>query len=105
MMCGFFKLLRQTGRRLSTYARNHREPGSRHRDFHPSAPARIERLPPMSSETSNSFASRATLTSGNKSYTIFRLPALSAQGFDLTRLPFSLKILLENLLRREDGVN
>jgi aconitate hydratase len=59
----------------------------------------------MSSETSNSFASRATLTSGNKSYTIFRLPALSAQGFDLTRLPFSLKILLENLLRREDGVN
>jgi aconitate hydratase len=59
----------------------------------------------MSSETSNSFASRATLTSGNKSYTIFRLPALSEKGFDLSRLPFSLKILLENLLRREDGVN
>jgi len=53
----------------------------------------------------NSFASRATLTSGNKSYTLFRLPALTAKGFDLTRLPFSLKILLENLLRREDGVN
>jgi aconitate hydratase len=53
----------------------------------------------------NSFASRATLTSGNKSYTIFRLPALTAKGFDLSRLPFSLKILLENLLRREDGVN
>jgi aconitate hydratase len=53
----------------------------------------------------NSFASRATLTSGNRSYTIFRLPALKARGFDLTRLPFSLKILLENLLRREDGVN
>jgi aconitate hydratase len=59
----------------------------------------------MSSETSNSFASRATLTSGNKSYTIFRLPALTEKGFDLSRLPFSLKILLENLLRREDGVN
>jgi aconitate hydratase len=59
----------------------------------------------MSSQTSNSFASRATLTSGNHSYTIFRLPALSAKGFDLSRLPFSLKILLENLLRREDGVN
>jgi len=53
----------------------------------------------------NSFDSRATLTSGNHSYTIFRLPALSAKGFDLSRLPFSLKILLENLLRREDGVN
>src|ERR1700752_2790700 len=53
----------------------------------------------------NSFNSRATLKSGSKSYTIFRLPALSARGFDLARLPFSLKILLENLLRREDGVN
>jgi aconitate hydratase len=53
----------------------------------------------------NTFDSRATLKSGKKSYTIFRLPALSARGFDLARLPFSLKILLENLLRREDGVN
>jgi len=53
----------------------------------------------------NSFSSRATLTSGNRSYTIFRLPALEAAGFKLGRLPFSLKILLENLLRREDGVN
>jgi aconitate hydratase len=53
----------------------------------------------------NSFDSRATLASGKQSYTIFRLPALSAKGFDLSRLPFSLKILLENLLRREDGVN
>jgi len=53
----------------------------------------------------NSFNSQATLKSGGKSYAIFRLPALSARGFDLGRLPFSLKILLENLLRREDGVN
>jgi aconitate hydratase len=53
----------------------------------------------------NSFASRATLKSGNKSHTIYRLPALTALGFNLSRLPFSLKILLENLLRREDGVN
>jgi aconitate hydratase len=53
----------------------------------------------------NSFASRATLTSNNFSYTIYRLPALAAKGFNLSRLPFSLKILLENLLRREDGVN
>ncbi len=53
----------------------------------------------------NSFDSRATLASGNRFYTIYRLPALEARGFDLSRLPFSLKILLENLLRREDGVN
>jgi aconitate hydratase len=53
----------------------------------------------------NSFDSKATLTSGGRSYTIFRLPALAAKGFNLCRLPFSLKILLENLLRREDGVN
>jgi aconitate hydratase len=53
----------------------------------------------------NSFASRATLSSGNRSYTIYRLPALTARGCNLSRLPFSLKILLENLLRREDGVN
>ena len=53
----------------------------------------------------NSFASRTTLTSGNKSLTMYRLTALEARGFDLSRLPFSLKILLENLLRREDGVN
>ena len=59
----------------------------------------------MSSGIKNSFNSRASLKSGSKSYTIFRLPALSARGFDLSRLPFSLKILLENLLRREDGVN
>ena len=53
----------------------------------------------------NSFNSRATLKSGNKSYKIYRLPALDARGFNLSRLPYSLKILLENLLRREDGVN
>ncbi len=53
----------------------------------------------------NSFASRSTLQSGNRSYTYFRLPALGERGFNLSRLPFSLKILLENLLRREDGVN
>jgi aconitate hydratase len=52
----------------------------------------------------NSFLSKAVLSSGNRSYTIYRLPALTARGFDLGRLPFSLKILLENLLRREDGV-
>jgi aconitate hydratase len=53
----------------------------------------------------NSFNSKAAINSGGKSYIIYRLPALAARGFNLSRLPFSLKILLENLLRREDGVN
>jgi aconitate hydratase 1 len=52
----------------------------------------------------NSFSSKATLNSGGKSYMLYRLPALADRGFNLSRLPFSLKILLENLLRREDGV-
>ena len=53
----------------------------------------------------DSFKSRAAITSGSRSYTIYRLPALTARGFNLARLPFSLKILIENLLRREDEVN
>ena len=53
----------------------------------------------------NSFSSRTALESGSKKYTMFRLPALAEKGFNLSRLPFSLKILIENLLRREDGVN
>ncbi len=52
----------------------------------------------------NSFKSRSELTCGKRSYTIYRLGALAQRGFNLSRLPFSLKILLENLLRREDGV-
>jgi aconitate hydratase len=53
----------------------------------------------------NSFSSKAVLTSGNRSYTFYRLPALADRGFNLARLPFCLKILLENLLRREDAKN
>ncbi len=53
----------------------------------------------------NSFESRAQLKSGSRSYTIHRLDKLASRGFNLARLPFSLRILLENLLRREDGVN
>ena len=51
--------------------------------------------------TGNSFDSRGTLTVGDKQYEIYRLAAV--QGAE--RLPFSLKILLENLLRTEDGAN
>jgi aconitate hydratase len=59
----------------------------------------------MSSSQNNpdSFKSKATLASGSKKYTIFRLDALKSTGVNLTRLPFSLRILLENLLRHEDG--
>ena len=54
-------------------------------------------------ETSNSFDARAELEVGGRAYTIYRLDALQSK-FDVARLPFSLKILLENLLRNEDGV-
>ena len=51
----------------------------------------------------NSFGSRATLTVDGKTYTIFRLAALDqSSGGRVAKLPFSLKILLENLLRNED---
>jgi aconitate hydratase A / 2-methylisocitrate dehydratase len=53
--------------------------------------------------TANSFGGRATLNNGGRSYEIFRLDALERRGLPVARLPYSLKILLENLLRREDG--
>jgi aconitate hydratase len=52
----------------------------------------------------NSFAARTELAVGDTRYQVFSLPALEKAGFTgLSRLPYSLKILLENLLRREDG--
>jgi aconitate hydratase len=51
----------------------------------------------------DSFKSQSTLTSGSTTYQLFRLQALAGAGVDLSRLPFSLRILLENLLRHEDG--
>ncbi len=48
----------------------------------------------------NSFGAKDTLDVGGRSYEIFRLDALQ-QRFDVARLPFSLKVLLENLLRTE----
>ncbi len=50
--------------------------------------------------TKNSFGAKDTLEAGGSSYEIFRLDALQ-QRFDVARLPFSLKVLLENLLRTE----
>ena len=51
----------------------------------------------------NSFDARAELEVGGRTYEIYRLDALQ-ETFDVARLPFSLKVLLENLLRNEDGV-
>jgi len=52
----------------------------------------------------DSFSVRQTLSVNDKKYTYFSLPSLS-ENIDISRLPFSLKILLENLLRHEDGVD
>src|SRR6476469_3265005 len=52
----------------------------------------------------NSFGTRTPLAVGGRTYQMFSLPALQRAGFpEIARLPFSLKILLENLLRHEDG--
>ncbi len=53
----------------------------------------------------NSFNSRSALKVGKKEYEIYRLDALDKQGISTRHLPFSLRILLENLLRTEDGRN
>src|SRR4051794_12759400 len=52
----------------------------------------------------NSFGARSELEVGDRRMTIHRLDALEAE-YQVSRLPFSLKILLENLLRHEDGVS
>jgi aconitate hydratase len=51
----------------------------------------------------NTFGSRSTLRVGSRQYDFFRISSLDQHGFKTARLPFSLRILLENLLRREDG--
>jgi aconitate hydratase len=55
------------------------------------------------SKSVNSFGSQSTLKSGDRTYEIYRLSALEKKGVTLSRLPYSLRILLENLLRQEDG--
>jgi aconitate hydratase len=53
----------------------------------------------------NSFQSRSSLRVGSKEYEMYRLDALDKQGISTKHLPYSLRILLENLLRTEDGRN
>src|SRR5512140_1125007 len=53
----------------------------------------------------NTFGSRSMLRVSDKEYEIYRIDALDKQGISTARLPYSMRILLENLLRREDGKN
>ena len=53
----------------------------------------------------DSFGAKATLDVDGKGYEIFRLDAVEGEGLDVASLPYSLKVLLENLLRTEDGAN
>src|SRR5438067_10412709 len=68
-----------------------------------SAPLESRSRETTSMTSKNSFGSRATITVDGKQYTIYRLAALDQlSGGNAAKLPFSLKILLENLLRNED---
>src|SRR4051794_8342949 len=57
----------------------------------------------MASE--DTFGAKGTLEVGGKAYQIYRLGAVAGDGLDVESLPFSLKVLLESLLRTEDGAN
>src|SRR5215510_9041517 len=60
------------------------------------------RTSPMS--TVNSFGTRTSLTTAGRTYQTYSLQTLERGGFpEIARLPYSMKILLENLLRHEDG--
>src|SRR5437899_203149 len=52
----------------------------------------------------DSSGTRTTLSVCGNDYSIYSLEKLEKAGFDLSRMPFSIKVMLENLLRREDGV-
>jgi aconitate hydratase len=54
-------------------------------------------------QSADSFGAKGQLEVQGRSYAIYRLDAVARDGFDVARLPYSLKILLENLLRTENG--
>ncbi|HUX04989.1 MAG TPA: aconitate hydratase AcnA [Acidimicrobiales bacterium] len=58
----------------------------------------------MTSPSLNSFGARSTLRVGDRSFTYYSLNSEGLKDFAVTRLPYSIKVLLENLLRHEDGV-
>jgi aconitate hydratase len=53
----------------------------------------------------DSFGAKGTLEVGDASYQLYRLSAVTGEGLDVDSLPYSLKVLLENLLRTEDGAD
>ncbi|HEY9165020.1 MAG TPA: aconitate hydratase AcnA [Candidatus Kryptonia bacterium] len=53
--------------------------------------------------TTNSFSTQKEFKIGKSSFRIFHLAALTEKKYDISRLPYSIRILLENLLRHEDG--
>jgi aconitate hydratase A / 2-methylisocitrate dehydratase len=59
----------------------------------------------MATGSKDTFGAASTLRVGDQAYEIFRLDAVRGDGLDVDTLPYSLKILLENLLRTEDGAN
>ncbi len=65
--------------------------------------ARNDTQPTSGPPHPDSFRSRSTLAVGDRSFEIFRLDAEPLAGYDVGRLPYSVKVLLENLLRHEDG--
>ncbi len=59
----------------------------------------------MKHKSKNTFGSKSSLNAGSKTYEYYSLPLAYKQLGDLSRLPYSLKILLENLLRYEDDIS
>jgi len=59
----------------------------------------------MKHQSKNSFGAQATINAAGKQYTYFSLPEAYKSLGDLSRLPYSLKVLLENLLRYEDDIS
>ncbi len=55
--------------------------------------------------SADSFGAKGTLDVNGSSYEIYRLSSVEGEGLDVDTLPFSLKVLLENLLRTEDGAD
>ncbi len=58
----------------------------------------------MTTASLDSFAAKTTLQVGNRTLDYYSLKASALAGFDIEHLPYSIKVLLENLLRHEDGV-
>ena len=59
----------------------------------------------MPARSLDSFSTRKELKVKDRTYTIFHLPMLETAGLPVSRMPFSLRVLLENLLRHEDGTS